>query len=86
MSIRLLLRDLRKAAGLTQGQLGERVGRAQTSISDLETGANRIDPLLCGLWLDAVGATSEERRRAADLLIASPDASPSPTAPAAEVA
>jgi len=41
-----LLRDLRIKAGLTQSDVGARLGVAQTAISDIETNERRADYLL----------------------------------------
>jgi transcriptional regulator with XRE-family HTH domain len=40
-SVRLTLRTLREAKGLTQQQLAEAIGVRQATISDLETGKSR---------------------------------------------
>jgi transcriptional regulator with XRE-family HTH domain len=37
------VRDARVAAGLTQVQVSERLGRSQSFISDVETGKRRVD-------------------------------------------
>lgn len=41
-----LLRDLRIEAGLTQSDVGARLGVAQTAISDIETNERGVDYLL----------------------------------------
>lgn len=38
-----LLRDRRKAAGLTQAQCSEALGRPQSYMSDVEKGSRRLD-------------------------------------------
>lgn len=40
--VRVLI-EARKEAGLTQVELGERIGRKQTHISIIETGVRRVD-------------------------------------------
>ena len=38
-----LLRTLREDAGLTQAEVGKRLGRAQSFVSDYEAGQRRLD-------------------------------------------
>jgi transcriptional regulator with XRE-family HTH domain len=61
MSIGTRIREARKAAKLTQKQLAKRVGMAQGSLSELETGVSHATTLIasiaaaCGvnaLWLE----------------------------------
>lgn len=40
-----LLRELRIEAGLTQGELGARIGKDQTFVSKYESGVRRLDIL-----------------------------------------
>lgn len=58
------LRSMREAAGLTQAQLGERLGLGQTSISNIEVGRQGIDARNLAGWLDSLGANSEQRLEA----------------------
>ena len=55
-----LLRATRKASGLTQKQLADRMGLTQTQISKCEQGERRMDIIeLC--WLcDVVGVSPQE--------------------------
>jgi transcriptional regulator with XRE-family HTH domain len=41
--LRLLLTEAREEAGLTQVELGERLGRPQTFVSKIERGVRRVD-------------------------------------------
>lgn len=58
-----LLRELRRAAGLTQSQAAEAIGITQTGISDLETGDRGLELLVVrdlvrvygGDWLAFMG-------------------------------
>jgi transcriptional regulator with XRE-family HTH domain len=50
-----LLRDSRVAANLTQAQLSERLGRAQSFISDVERGQRRLDLVQLRDWCAAIG-------------------------------
>src|SRR3546814_10469048 len=40
------LKQVRKALGLSQGQLAEKIGRKQGSVSDIERGRNSIDGIV----------------------------------------
>jgi len=40
-----LLREIRVEAGLTQGELGARIGKDQTFVSKYESGVRRLDVL-----------------------------------------
>jgi predicted ATPase/class 3 adenylate cyclase/DNA-binding XRE family transcriptional regulator len=57
-----LLRQLRKAAGLTQAELAERAGLSERGLNDLERGA-RLTPRrdTIALLADALGLTGEQR-------------------------
>src|SRR5690606_3768605 len=46
MDAHLRLKQLRKALGLSQGQLARKIGRKQGSISDIERGRNSIDGIV----------------------------------------
>jgi transcriptional regulator with XRE-family HTH domain len=66
--LRKLLREVRKEAGLRQVGLAERLGRAQSFVSDIEKGQRRVDVLelreicaACGIPLAAFIARLEER-------------------------
>ena len=50
------LRDLRHAAGLTGQQLGERIGKAQPSVSRYELGQSVPSALIVETWARACGA------------------------------
>ena len=50
-----LLRSMRTEAGITQDQLAERLGRAQTWVSKTELGERRIDLEELRQWSDALG-------------------------------
>lgn len=52
---------LRRAAGLTQEELGAQLGYGQNSISNIETGRQRVSAAALALWLDACNATPEQR-------------------------
>jgi transcriptional regulator with XRE-family HTH domain len=55
-----LLREARLAAGLTQGEVAERLGRPQSFVSKVESGERRLDVLeFCDLCA-AVGASPAE--------------------------
>ncbi|HQW82562.1 MAG: helix-turn-helix transcriptional regulator [Rhodanobacteraceae bacterium] len=68
-----LLRDSRVAADLTQAQLSEQLGRAQSFVSDVERGQRRLDLVQLRDWCAAIGSTLpklvrdfEQRIEAAD--------------------
>ncbi len=67
------LRSLRMAKGLTQRDVGDRIGYAQTSISDIEAGTNRVSVQVLTPWLDALEATDAERLEALRLAGEPPD-------------
>lgn len=50
------LKDLRKAAGLTQAELAERMSLGQSYLSKIERGERYIDVLLYVDWCRACGA------------------------------
>ncbi len=52
-----LLRDTRVAAGLTQAQLSEQLGRGQSFASDVERGQRRLDLVQLRDWCEIVGST-----------------------------
>lgn len=52
-----LLRDSRVAANLTQTQLSERLGRAQSFVSDIERGQRRLDLVQLRDWCAAIDTT-----------------------------
>ena len=49
----VLLREVRREAGLTQIELAQRLGRTQSLVSDIESGQRRVDIVelrtLCGV-------------------------------------
>ena len=53
--VRVLLRDLRKKAGLTQAQMADALGVGQSYVSKLERGENFVDVLLYAQWCQACG-------------------------------
>ena len=52
-----LLREVRTKAGLTQTELGQRLARPQTYVSDCELGIRRLDILQVHEWCQACGTT-----------------------------
>lgn len=57
------LKALRKAAGLTQAQLAERLGEEQAYISRIELGDRYVDVLFYLDWVRACGHTPSESVR-----------------------
>jgi transcriptional regulator with XRE-family HTH domain len=57
---RALLRELRVQQGLTQAELGEKLGRTQTYVSKFETGERRLDFVETAFVCDALGTTIDE--------------------------
>ncbi len=55
-----LLRKARTDAGLTQEQLGERLGEPQSLISDYERGERRLDLIELNQICDAIGIGLDE--------------------------
>jgi transcriptional regulator with XRE-family HTH domain len=55
------LRDLRVAAHLSQPQLADRLGVAQSTVSRMETGRQFPSPDLLDRWAAAIGATTQQR-------------------------
>jgi transcriptional regulator with XRE-family HTH domain len=51
-----MLRDLRRAASLTQHELAERLDKPQSYVSKVERGERLIDPVELRWWCDATGA------------------------------
>lgn len=51
-----ILREARVTAGLTQGDLAERLGMGQSDISKCEMGTRRLDVVELKLWVEALGA------------------------------
>jgi transcriptional regulator with XRE-family HTH domain len=58
--LRAALREARKAAGLTQAQVGERLGRPQSYVNKYESGERRLDLIE---FLDVAVATHLDVRR-----------------------
>lgn len=62
--LRTQLRQTREAAGLTQVDLSEAIGKSQTFVSDVERGVRRLDVVelweICrAMGIDFVGFTAE---------------------------
>jgi transcriptional regulator with XRE-family HTH domain len=55
-----IVRQLREAAGLTQGQLGERVGLRKDQVSKVEHGVRKLDVVEISLVAEALGATTRQ--------------------------
>ena len=62
-----LLVQARKDAGITQVELGERIGQRQTFVSKFELGERRLDVAEFVLICRAVGADPCQLMRAAEL-------------------
>ena len=63
------LKRLREAAGLTQSELGRRLGfRHQTAISNIECGRTAVSSHDLARWLDETSASVEDRLEALRLL------------------
>ena len=54
-SLLRLLRDLREQAGVTQVELGDRLGNTQTFISKIERGERRLDVVEFTEFCEALG-------------------------------
>ena len=54
------LADLRRAAGLTQAQLAEKLGTYKTMVSDWERGKSEVPIELMGVYTEALGTTIVE--------------------------
>lgn len=54
------LRNARKRQSLSQQQLGEKLGKAQTFISKVETCERRIDVIEAANWCTALGLHLED--------------------------
>lgn len=50
-----ILREARATAGLTQGDLAERLGMGQSDISKCEIGTRRLDVVELKMWAEALG-------------------------------
>ena len=59
------LKAARKAAGLTQAQVGERLGRPQSYVNKYETGERRLDVVEFMDVAEVLGATCAELLKAA---------------------
>jgi len=58
------LRAWREAAGLTQRELGKRLGKPHSYVAKTETGQRRMDPLEFIAWCKHVGVDpADEMRR-----------------------
>jgi transcriptional regulator with XRE-family HTH domain len=58
--LRAALREARKAAGLTQAEVGERLGRPQSYVNKYESGERRLDVIE---FLDVAAAIGLEVSR-----------------------
>lgn len=56
----MFLKELREQAGLTQAELGERVGLTRSAISNIEKGKNGARQSTLSLLAEALGSTVEE--------------------------
>ncbi len=54
-----LLRSWRAEAGLTQSEVGERLGNTQTFVSKVERGERRLDVVEFAEWCEALGIAAE---------------------------
>jgi transcriptional regulator with XRE-family HTH domain len=54
-----LLRSWRVEAGLTQAEVGERLGNTQTFVSKVERGERRLDVVEFAEWCEALGLTAD---------------------------
>lgn len=59
-SLRSLMRETRRKAGLTQDDMAEKLGIGQSYVSKLERGENFVDVLLFVRWCEACGAKPGE--------------------------
>lgn len=50
-----LLKEARRDAGLTQGELAERMNATQSFVSKCERGERRLDVIELRIWCDALG-------------------------------
>lgn len=55
-----LLKSWRASAGLTQIQVGERLGNTQTFVSKVERGERRLDVVEFTEWCEALGMAPDE--------------------------
>lgn len=51
-----ILREVRAAVGMTQGDLADRLGMGQSDISKCEMGTRRLDVVELKLWVEALGS------------------------------
>lgn len=54
-----LLKAWRAEAGLTQSEVGERLGNTQTFVSKVERGERRLDLVEFTEWCEALGVAAE---------------------------
>jgi transcriptional regulator with XRE-family HTH domain len=54
-----LLRSWRTEAGLTQSEVGERLGNTQTFVSKVERGERRLDVVEFAEWCEALGLDAD---------------------------
>jgi transcriptional regulator with XRE-family HTH domain len=55
-----LLRSWRAKAGLTQTEVGERLGNTQTFVSKVERGERRLDVVEFAEWCEALGVAPSD--------------------------
>ena len=73
------LHNLRRAAKLTQAQLGAALGMLQSTVSAVELGQRKIEIGEFAAWMTACGATEDER--AEGLALAESRSTPTPADP-----
>ena len=54
------LRDMREGAGLTQRELGDRIGKPQSWVHNCETANRRVDLSEFIAWCEACGVTPQK--------------------------
>ena len=54
------IRELRKARGLTQGELAERVGLSRSYLAEIESGAKPVNNLRLGRLAEELGVTEAD--------------------------
>lgn len=53
------IKDLRKAMGWTQGQLGKRINASKSTVSEYESEKHQLDPALICALCDIFGCTAD---------------------------
>lgn len=59
-NLRLVLKEVRRTAGLTQVQLAEKLGRGQSYVSKMERGEQYVDAIELLEWCEACGEDSSK--------------------------